>query len=244
MYAGAGLKRADWENWGRFTTFKSNAAELLRAEVRPRHRIYCSPLVDPYQPAEEQEQLMPRIYKALLEVSQPKVFVVQTRGPLILRDIEWLQTLAAATTLRVSFSLTTDREDVRRWYEPLCAPVHVRLDTIRQLRETGIEVYATLAPILPCNPENLVRIAIEATGRDLIADPFHVRPVKHSGAITREAACRISHVRGFEQWHAPTFHEELIGRMKTAAAAYGHRLEVGVPAFSWLSRDPDGTRPS
>jgi len=29
-----GLKPADWQNWGRFTTFKANARELLRRSLR------------------------------------------------------------------------------------------------------------------------------------------------------------------------------------------------------------------
>ena len=44
-----GLKPADWQNWGRFTTFKANAADLLHKSLRPDQVIYCSPLVDPYQ---------------------------------------------------------------------------------------------------------------------------------------------------------------------------------------------------
>src|SRR3954464_11658128 len=61
-----GLKREDWEHWGQFTTFKSNAPELLRRELRPHQIIYCSPLVDPYQPAEKEEQMMPRLLDVLL----------------------------------------------------------------------------------------------------------------------------------------------------------------------------------
>ena len=48
-----GLKPEDWRHWGQFTTFKSNAPELLRRQLRANQVIYCSPLVDPYQPAEE-----------------------------------------------------------------------------------------------------------------------------------------------------------------------------------------------
>src|SRR5438477_5984807 len=88
-----GLKPDDWKRWGQFTTFKSNAADLLRKQLRPEQVIYCSPLVDPYQPAEESEQLMPRVLDLVLE-RPPKVFVIQTRGPLILRDL--------ATLVRVS----------------------------------------------------------------------------------------------------------------------------------------------
>jgi DNA repair photolyase len=165
-----GLKPEDWQRWGQFTTFKSNAAELVRREVRAGQRIYCSPLVDPYQPAEAEEEMMPRILDALME-APPRVFAIQTRGPLILRDLDRLRTLANRTTLRVSFSITTNREDIRRLYEPHCAPIEERLEVVRALRESGIETFATLAPLLPCDPDLLARAALDASDRDLIGDP-------------------------------------------------------------------------
>ena len=190
-----GLKPEDWQRWGQFTTYKSNAPELLRGELRPEQSIYCSPLVDPYQPAEESEQMMPRILDTLLE-APPRVFTIQTRGPLILRDLERLRTLSRILTLRVSFSMTTNREQMRRLYEPHCASFEERLAVVRALRAAGIEAYATLAPLLPCDPEVLAAAAIEATGRDLIGDPLHIRATKRHGATTREAAFKISAAHG------------------------------------------------
>ena len=38
-----GLKPDDWKHWGQFTTFKSNAPELLRRQLRAGQVIYCSP---------------------------------------------------------------------------------------------------------------------------------------------------------------------------------------------------------
>src|SRR6516225_9716440 len=84
-----GLKPEDWRRWGQFTTFKSNAAERLARELRASQTIYCSPLVDPYQPAEESEQAMPPILETVMR-TPPRVFVIQTRGPLILRDLDLL----------------------------------------------------------------------------------------------------------------------------------------------------------
>src|SRR2546422_5361911 len=124
-----GLQPSDWLHWGAQTTFKSNAQELLRRSLRADQIIYCSPLVDPYQPAEASEQLMPQLLDALVE-RPPSVFTIQTRGPLILRDLARLEALARRTRLRVSFSITTDREDVRRLYEPLCASIDERLATV------------------------------------------------------------------------------------------------------------------
>ncbi len=132
-----GLKPEDWKHWGQFTTFKANAPELLAKALRADQTIYCSPLVDPYQPAEASERMMPRLLDVFLE-RPPRTLVLQTRGPLILRDVEKLIALARRTDLRVSFSLTTDREDIRRRYESLCAPMAERLDAVRRLNAAGI----------------------------------------------------------------------------------------------------------
>lgn len=234
MRVQGGLKPEDWRRWGQFTTFKSNAAELLKCELRELQRIYCSPLVDPYQPAEAQQQIMPRILEALM-TSPPHVFVLQTRGPLILRDIDLLRCLAARTTLRVSFSITTDRDAVRRLYEPHCPSIAERLDVVRALRDAGIETYATLAPLLPCDPEALAKLAIEASGRDLIGDPLHVRGVKPRGATTRDAAFRVSETHGHGPWFDPAFQSELIRRLDATAKAMGRSFTTGPSGFAKLA---------
>jgi DNA repair photolyase len=232
----AGLQPEDWLRWGQFTTFKENAAELAELQSRRGQRIYCSPLVDPYQPAEMDRALMPPLLEALARTRQPPdVFTIQTRGPGILRDLELLLRLASRTVLRVSFSLTTNREDVRRLYEPLCATYEDRLAAIRQLREAGVEVYATLAPLLPCDPEILAADAIAATGRDLIGDPLHVRAAKPHGATTREAAFRIAGKHGHESWLDPAFQEEIVRSIDAIARRSGFRLQVGPAGFARLA---------
>jgi DNA repair photolyase len=231
-----GLKPEDWQRWGQFTTFKSNAADLLRCELREHQRIYCSPMVDPYQPAEERERMMPRILDSLLETqTPPRVFVLQTRGPLILRDIERLRALAQRTKLRVSFSITTNREDVRKLYEPHCAPIAERFDAIRTLRDAGIETYATLAPLLPCDPEVLALRALDASGCDLIGDPLHIRSVKPRGATTRDAALRISAANDHQEWLDPGFQDAVVERIKASARSRGYNFATGPAGFETLA---------
>lgn len=234
MRVQGGLKPDDWRRWGQFTTFKSNAAELLRGQKNNGRRIYCSPLVDPYQPAEESRRLMPGILEALMQ-SPPEVFALQTRGPLIKRDIPLLAELARYTIVRVSFSLTTDREEVRRWYEPHCATLEERAGAMRELRDAGIGVFPTLAPLLPCDPENLARIAVEAGNRDVICDPFHTRLTKPAGATTHAPAVRISEVRGLAEWHEPEFQARMAARAGKIVELAGRRFGVGPQAFAWLS---------
>ena len=229
-----GLQREDWERWGQFTTAKSNAAALLAKELRPGQTIYCSPLVDPYQPAEEQMMLMPDILEALC-LRPPQVFVVQTRGSLIERDIEALRRLSRVTTLRISYSLTTNRDEAARWYEPRCDPFPRRLQVMRTLRDAGLNVFATLAPLLPCDVDGLVDAALEASENPLIVDPLHIRGTKQNGATTRDEARRIAEVRGHAEWFDAGFQRQCLDRMRARAAAQGRRLVAGREGFALLS---------
>jgi DNA repair photolyase len=229
-----GLQPEDWNRWGQFTTFKSNAAELLERELKTEQRIYCSPLVDPYQPAEAEEQMMQRILDALL-TAPPRVFAIQTRGPLILRDLDRLRTLSRRTKVRVSFSVTTNREDIRRLYEPHCASFSERLEVVRTLREAGIETYTTLAPLLPCDPEELARAALEASRRDLIGDPLHIRATKRHGATTREAAFRISSVHGHNGFLDAAHQARVVEQIDTIAREAGFTFTTGPRGFARLA---------
>jgi DNA repair photolyase len=225
-----GLKPEDWQHWGQFTTFKSNAADLLGRELRPEQRIYCSPLVDPYQPSEASEKMMPRILEALLE-APPRVFTIQTRGSLILRDLELLK----LAKVRVSFSITTNRDDIRRLYEPHCSTFEQRLDVVRTLRDAGIETYATLAPLLPCDPELLARAALDATHRDLIGDPLHIRATKPHGATTREAAFKIAARHHHSDWLNPQNQATVVEQIDRIARAAGFSFTTGPEGFARLA---------
>ena len=165
----------------------------------------------------------------------PRVFAIQTRGPLILRDLAQLQKLALRTTLRVSFSITTNRDDVRRLYEPHCASFEERLDVVRVLRDAGIETYATLAPLLPCDPEVLARAAIEATGRDLIGDPLHIRSTKRHGATTRDAAFKISALHHHDDYLDAAGQRTVVEQIDSIAREAGFTFTTGPRGFARLA---------
>jgi DNA repair photolyase len=236
MRVQGGLKNEDWLHWGEFTTFKKNAADLLKRSLRSEQVIYCSPLTDPYQPAESTQNLMPGILDAVI-ASPPKLFVIQTRGPLILRDLPLLRALNRRARLRVSFSVTTDRDDVRRVFEPHCAPIEERWRVIRALCDAGIETSVALAPILPCNPETLVENAVSFSSGPVVADPFHIRSVKRSGATTRAAASKICERHGWSEWLEPGFHQEVLARMSCRAQGLGRAFGYGPAGFGLLARN-------
>lgn len=229
-----GLKPADWQRWGRHTTIKTNAAELLGRQLNPAQRIYCSPLVDPYQPAEAQARLMPDLLECLCR-QPPAVFVLQTRGALILRDLEQLLELSRRTRLRVSFSVTTDRDEVRRLYEPHCDSIRERLRVISRLSDSGIAVYCTLAPLLPCDPVALAEMALEVTSHGVIADPLHNREGKPRGATTRPEGLRVSEANGYEAWHRSDFQSRVVSAIRSCVEAAGRQFGEGTAGFRMLA---------
>jgi DNA repair photolyase len=234
MRVQAGLSPDDWKHWGERTTFKSNTADLARRGLRPHQVIYCSPLTDPYQPAESDARLMPGLMEAVAE-HPPRVFVIQTRGTLILRDIDLLRAAAKRTIIRVSFSITTNRDDVRRIFEPHCAPIEERWRTVEALQAAGIETSVAIAPILPSNPEELIKRAVACSRGPIISDPLHVRAVKRSGATTREAAISICDRYGWNDWLDPAFQRAVLMRMAAAARVAGREFGHGPRGFGLLT---------
>jgi len=239
MRVQAGLRPDDWNHWGARTTFKSNAAELARRGLRPDQVIYCSPLTDPYQPAESDARLMPGLLEAVAS-HPPRVFVIQTRGPLILRDIDSLRAAARKTLIRVSFSITTDREEVRRIFEPHCAPIEERWRVVEALQAGGIETSVAIAPILPSNPEALIERAVSCTSGPIVSDALHVRAVKRSGATTREAAISICERYGWNDWLDPAFQRDVLTRMADTAKAAGRAFGYGPQGFRLLTKPLPG----
>nr|CAA9239105.1 Radical SAM domain protein [uncultured Armatimonadetes bacterium] len=147
-------KKADWGHW---VEVKKNAVDALQ---RDSHKIcgktvFFSSATDPYQPLE----LRLGLTRALLEVlllAFPARLRIQTRSPHVVRDIDLFRKFG--DTLDVGISVPTDSDIVRRAFEPRAPSIARRLDAARQLKEAGIAVRASVAPLLPCTPERLARL--------------------------------------------------------------------------------------
>ncbi len=134
------------EPWGQFVDVKVNAAELLRTEVRRKKRgtVWVSGVCDPYQPVEARYGLTRECLRILAENDWP--VVVQTRSPLILRDVD---ILLAARELEAGLTVTTADDEVRKLFEPHAPPIGERLRALEELHRRGIRTYAMIAPMLP-----------------------------------------------------------------------------------------------
>jgi DNA repair photolyase len=166
-----GLFRSEpWGSW--VDTKKADPmklkGELAKAKKKGSVAIFFSSATDPYQPLE----VSALVTRNLLEVmadEPPDFILLQTRSPLVVRDIEVLQRLKSR--LRVSMTVETDREEVRRIVTPSAPPLAGRLKALRQLRDAGIDTQAAVSPLLPHTPD-FARILADSAPRVVVDDFF------------------------------------------------------------------------
>jgi DNA repair photolyase len=134
------------EPWGAFVDVKINAPELLAREVKRKRkgRVWISGVCDAYQPLERKYRLTGQCFEILVDHGWP--VTVQTKSPLVLRDIGILKRAADA---EVGFTITTADDKVRRIFEPGAPPVLKRIEALAALHEAGIRTFVMVAPMLP-----------------------------------------------------------------------------------------------
>lgn len=161
------------EPWGDWVEVKENAAQRLAAELAAARKkgpvtLFMSSATDPWQPLEFRY----RITRSLLETMnrlKPDFLFVQTRSPLITRDIDLLAGLA--DRLLVSMTVETDLEHVRRAFTPMAPPIPARLKALRRLKEAGLNVQAAVSPVLPCS-DRFPALLAETVDRVCLDDYF------------------------------------------------------------------------
>jgi len=133
--------------WGQWVEVKENAVRLLaRQKDLGGARIIMSSVTDPYQPVEAFTELSRGILEHLADRREQPEIVIQTRSPLVTRDIDILKRFRK---LRVNMSVTTDSDEVRKRFEPGCASIQRRLDALRELKEAGLKIGISVSPMLP-----------------------------------------------------------------------------------------------
>ncbi len=146
------------EPWGEFVDVKINAPDLLCKEInrKPPGRVWISGVCDPYQPIEKKYELTRKCLEVLVGCGWP--ITVQTKSPLVLRDIDLFRRVA---NIEVGLSVTTADDDIRELFEPNAPSIEERIRALGELHNAGIRTYAMIAPMLPGAEE----LAAQLTGR-------------------------------------------------------------------------------
>ncbi|GBG11680.1 radical SAM protein [Paenibacillus agaridevorans] len=204
------------EEWGSWVDVKQGAADVLRKELsRAKTKgpvtIFMSSSTDPYQPAEAKEL----VTRSLLEVMTqlpPDFLLVQTRSPLVTRDIDLL--LKLGERVRVSMTIETDREDIRRAFTPSAPPIAARLRALRELAEAGVPTQAAIAPLLPSS-EGFAE-TLRAIVDRVCVDDYFMGDGSGGKRTKRLGIDKLYDELQLQEWYSPSAYHSLLERLRRA----------------------------
>ncbi len=168
------------KTWGRWVLVKTNARELVARACRcgalnAGDAVYMSSVTDPYQPVERRLRLTRAVIEAILDSRVQPRLTVQTRSPLVTRDIDLF---LGFERIRIHFTITTDSEDVRRRYESRCPPIQARMKAAAALSSAGVRIGVSISPMLPLKDA----AAFGAELADLGAEEYVTQYLKPGGS--------------------------------------------------------------
>jgi DNA repair photolyase len=218
------IARAGKAPWGTWVIAKSNLVELLECELSTLEQagrlestvVFMSSATDPYQGLERWLGLS----RGALEVFvrfPPRRIVVQTRSPIVERDLDVLVRLGER--LVASITLETDDESVRRALTPTSPSVARRSETVRRLKRAGIFVQVAISPMMPNHPERFAEMVGTIADRVIVDTYF----AGDGSGGRRSRALGIGELYrrlGFDsRWFEPGAEENLIAALRSRLGA-------------------------
>ncbi|CAG7649936.1 radical SAM protein [Paenibacillus allorhizosphaerae] len=204
------------EPWGTWVDVKQSAAALLAKELKKAKRkgpvtIFMSSSTDPYQPIEYKTQLTRSLLELMTAQEAPDFLFVQTRSPLVTRDIDLLQQLGSR--VRVSLTVETDLEPVRKAFSPAAPPIAARLQALRRLTQAGVPVQACLSPVLPSSDRFAEALVSTGVTRFCI-DDFFMGDGSLGKRTERLGIRRIHDQLGAQEWYDRSAYLQVAEQLK------------------------------
>ena len=182
-----------WEAFERRIFVKEHVRGALDADLRRYFRsaaggraaapIVIGTATDPYQPAERRFRVTRAILERLASYEGLSIGII-TKSPLITRDADVLQRVAARSDLEVYVSLITVDAPLIRKVEARSPSPAVRLRALGRLRAAGINAGLIIAPILPGITDDRPHLeALFQAARDADARFVHAGPLRLYAAV-------------------------------------------------------------
>ena len=201
------------KEWGTWVNIKQEAAALLRKELaRAKAKgpvtIFMSSSTDPYQPVEYSEEVT-RSLLAVMAEDPPDFLLVQTRSPLVRRDIDLLQEMK--DRVRVSMTVETDLEEIKRAFTPNAPPIAARLKTLELLAAADIPTQATIAPVLPSS--EAFAHQLRAVVDRVCIDDFFMGDGSGGKRTKKLGISTLYEKLGLTEWYDPSAYQLVYDRM-------------------------------
>lgn len=152
------------EEWGSYLDVKINAPQLLNEELRKLEKrlktknfgsVFFSSVTDPYVGMEAKYKLTRKCLEGLADFGYEGNISIQTKSPLVIKDLDVLKKLKNVT---VGFTVTSLNDEVSKFLEVMAPPISSRIQTLKQLHDAGISTYVFVGPILPHFINNVHKI--------------------------------------------------------------------------------------
>jgi len=231
------IQKFSGKPWGEWVKAKINAPELLRGELEKSKRqgsfgslrIFMSTATDPYQGVEAKLKITRGVLEVFARAGDFGFLVVQTRSPLVERDIELLTRLGPRVA--VSLTIETNREEVRRQITPTSPSIERRLKALANLTGAGLQTQAAISPVLPCDAEEFANLIAERSTRAVV-DTL----IDGDGAGGRRSAelgmPELLRSLGYGDWLLPDSHIPLLEALRRRMGS--DRIGYSQAGFNFL----------
>lgn len=195
--------------WGEWLQIKTNARENYRNEIMKLRRknakvnLFMSSATDPYQPMERKAIITRSLLEEMID-HPPDFLQIQTRSPLITRDISLISKLNEKCNVLVSMTIETDREDVRKIFSPFAPSIPLRIQALTQIHQAGIPTQASISPVLPFTPE--FPQLLQDIANHIWIDTLNIGDGSMGKRSARLGMPQIFHQFGFEDWYDNDLH--------------------------------------
>jgi DNA repair photolyase len=233
--------------WGRERVLPKRDVERRLARDLERIATACDPLVaewrrgwvsvanssDPYPTASQADEAALRLTRRCLSALHGAGFgvLLVTKSDLVVRDLDLLDPKRAV----ISFTITTDRDDVAARMEPLAPPPSARLAALAECNRQGFATVCRVDPIIPGltdgpgDLERLVEKVAEAGTRHIIASTLKLRAdsMERFQKLFPQEYKRLSVVyhrstpQGSQWYLPPTVRRQLLDRVAEPARRLG-----------------------
>jgi len=149
----------------------------------PTAPIVIGTATDPYQPGERRFRVTRQVLERLARCEGLNIGLI-TKSPLVARDIDVLQRIAARNDLEVHVSLTTVDSGIIRRLEARSPMPAARLRALHKLTAAGVNAGLIVAPVLPGITDDVPHLeALFQEAREAGARFIHAGPLRLYAAV-------------------------------------------------------------
>ena len=223
--------------WGSFVEARVNAAEVYREQyereknwarkARGKFGIFLSSSTEPFQPMERSHRVTQKVLEVMVD-RPPDFLILQTHSHHVADYVPLYQRLIQAMDLRVHISIESDRDQLPGLPKS-ASSVAKRMEAAATLKENGVPVIATVAPLLPISDPHEFFRKLSQVANAVVIDHYIGGDGSSNGARTMRTKLPAAMAAIESQSVEITYRELMI---EVARKYFAGRIGVNIAGFA------------